>query len=367
MTAEPVGVAVIGCGVISGQYLRNLAGFPAVRVVACADLDPARAEAAAAAHEVPYAGPPADVLRLPEVELVLNLTVPAAHAEVARAAVAAGKHVYNEKPLTSDPGSARDLLAAAGRAGVRVGGAPDTFLGEGLQTMLRLLDAGEAGRPLSAIAIMQGPGPQRWHHDPEFFFRTGAGPLFDMGPYYLTALVAALGPVARVVALSSRATDHRVIAAGPRAGTRFPVEVPTHVSALLEFRSGAVATTVFSFDSPLGRQDFLEVTGTEATVAGPNPNGFRGPLRLRRAGETDWTEAPVPEPVSGRGVGVAEMAVALRRGRPHRASGELALHVLDVMTAIGLSAGRDAFVAVESTCSRPDPLPQGWDPRTAIA
>ncbi|GAA5059211.1 Gfo/Idh/MocA family oxidoreductase [Thermocatellispora tengchongensis] len=356
-------MAVVGCGVISAQYLRNLAGFPAVRVLACGDLDPARARAAAAEHGVPYAGGPHDAITRPGVELVVNLTVPAAHAEVAEAAIAAGRHVYNEKPLTPDPASARRLLAAAERAGVRVGAAPDTFLGAGLQATLRLLAEGGAGRPLSAVALMQGPGPQRWHHDPEFFFRPGGGPLFDMGPYYLTALVAALGPVARVAALSGRAFDRRVIGAGPRAGTDFPVEVATHVTALLEFASGAVATTVFSFDSPLGRQDFLEFTGTEATVAGPNPNGFGGPLRLRRAGETEWRELPVPANGTGRGAGVAEMALAIREGRPHRAGGELGLHVLDVMAAIAESAERGAFVPVASTCPRPEPLPEGWDPR----
>ncbi|WP_344746541.1 Gfo/Idh/MocA family protein [Streptosporangium vulgare] len=365
VTDGPVGVAVVGCGVISGQYLRNLTAYPAVRVVACADLDRSRAEAAAAEHGVAHAGDPGEVLGLPEVELVVNLTVPAAHAEVAGAAVAAGRHVYNEKPLTLDRESARRLLAAAGLAGVRVGSAPDTFLGAGLQAMLRLLAEGGAGRPLSAVALMQGPGPQRWHHDPEFLFRRGGGPLFDMGPYYLTALVAALGPVARVTAMSGRSLDRRVIGAGPRAGTSFPVEVATHVTALLEFASGAVATTVFSFDSPLGRQDFLEFTCAEATVAGPNPNGFGGPLRSRRAGETEWSALPVPGTVTGRGVGVAEMAVAIRRGRPHRASGELGLHVLDVMTSIGESAERGEFVDVTSTCPRPDPLPEGWDPRIA--
>ncbi|MEU8385600.1 gfo/Idh/MocA family oxidoreductase, partial [Streptosporangium sp. NPDC048865] len=255
----------------------------------------------------------------------------------------------------------------AGLAGVRVGSAPDTFLGAGLQAMLRLLAGDGAGRPLSAVALMQGPGPQRWHHDPEFFFRAGGGPLFDMGPYYLTALVAALGPVARVTAMSGRALDRRVVGAGPRAGTSFPVEVATHVTALLEFASGAVATTVFSFDSPLGRQDFLEFTCAEATVAGPNPNGFGGPLRSRRAGETGWSELPVPGTATGRGVGVAEMAVAVRRGRPHRASGELGLHVLDVMTSIGESAERGEFVDVASTCPRPELLPEGWDPRIATS
>ena len=220
----------------------------------------------------------------------MNLTLPAAHAEVGMAAVAAGKHLWNEKPLTLDTAAGRDLLGAAARAGVRVGCAPDTVLGAGLQTARRLIARGAIGEPRSALALMQDPGPERWHHDPEFLFRPGAGPLFDIGPYYLSTLATLFGPAEQVAALGQRGQPHRVIGSGPRAGTKFEVEVPTHVAALIGYARGPSATLVLSFDSPLRRHGFVEITGTEATLSLPDPNRFDGegrypPGRPRRLGE----------------------------------------------------------------------------------
>jgi predicted dehydrogenase len=358
----PVGVGIVGCGTISHAYLRNLTRFPDVAVHACADLDIDLAKAVAEQYGVAAAGGLDAVLEHPDVEIVVNLTVPAAHVEVSAAAVAAGKHVYSEKPIALDPASGARLLTAAEAAGVRVGSAPDTFLGAGLQSAYRLITQGTIGTPLSAITLMQGPGPQSWHHAPEFFFRAGGGPLFDMGPYYLTALAAAFGPVTRVVATTRTARAERVIGAGPRAGTSFPVTVPTHVSALLDFGSGPAASSIFSFDSPLARQDFVEITGTEATLAMPNPNAFTGASRLRRAGETEWTVMPETGCAAGRGMGVLDLARAVRTGRPHRAGGAAALHVVDVMTAIIDSAQRSEFVTVSSDLALPEPLPADWDP-----
>lgn len=346
---NPVGVAIVGCGTISHQYLATLTGRPEVRVVACADLDAARAAQAADHYGVPVHGGLDDVLAHPDVELVVNLTVPAAHVPVALAAIRAGRHVYTEKPFTPTPAEAATILAEASAAGVLTGGAPDTFLGAGLQTAYRVVAEGRIGTPLSAIALMQGPGPQRWHPDPEFLFRPGGGPLFDMGPYYLTALAVLFGPVTRVTAVARTGFAERVIGTGPRAGQRFPVGVPTHISALLEYASGQVATVVFSFDSPLSRQAFLEITGTEATLAAPNPNSFTGPVRLRRAGDPDWTAIPVPEAGGGRGIGVCEMATAVRTGRPFRATGRLAAHMVDVITAIHDSAEQQRGLPVERT------------------
>ncbi|WP_406314154.1 Gfo/Idh/MocA family oxidoreductase [Streptosporangium sp. NBC_01639] len=361
MTA-PVGVAVVGCGTISHEYLRNLTAFPDLRVVACADLDVARAREVAERYGVPVAGAPAEVIAHPDVELVVNLTIPAAHAAVAAAAVQAGRHVYNEKPFALDAESGAEVIEAAAVAGVRVGCAPDTFLGAGLQTAARLIADGAIGTPLTALTLLQSPGPESWHHSPEFLFQRGAGPLFDMGPYYLTALATLFGPVRRVAAVARRAREERVIGSGPRAGTRFPVEVPTHTTALLEFAAGQAATMVFSFDSPLRRSGFIEITGTEATMELPDPNAFDGRVRLRRALADDWVGVPAEGTTTGRGLGVLDMAQAIRAGRPHRATGELGLHVLEVMLSVAASAERGEFLPVTGTCPVPDLLPAGWDP-----
>ncbi|NUR63244.1 MAG: Gfo/Idh/MocA family oxidoreductase [Catenulispora sp.] len=357
----PVGVAVIGAGNISTQYLANLTRFPDLRVVAVADLDQARAAASADEYGVPVSGSPGEVLALPEVELVVNLTVPAAHAEVALAALAAGKHVYGEKPLALDPATARTVLAEASERGLRVGNAPDTFLGASLQSALRCVASGAIGDPVAAAAWFQHSGPESWHPSPEFLFAPGAGPLFDMGPYYLTALVAMLGPVASVAATGHRAHQTRVIGSGPRAGTRFPVEVPTHVTALLEFAAGTGAAATFSFDSPLVRQS-IEITGTEGTLLVPDPNHFNGRLRVRRAGAEEPETIETTGTAVGRGIGVLDLARALRSGAPHRASGELALHVLEVMAAIAASAEGAAFVPVPTWAEKLEGLPEEWDP-----
>ncbi|GAA3508159.1 Gfo/Idh/MocA family oxidoreductase [Streptosporangium album] len=358
----PVGVAVVGCGTISHEYLRNLTTFPDLRVVACADLDVARAREVAERYGVPVAGAPAEVIAHPDVELVVNLTIPAAHAAVAGAAIEAGRHVYNEKPFALDTRSGTEVVEAAEAAGVRVGCAPDTFLGAGLQTAARLVADGAIGTPLTALTLLQSPGPESWHHSPEFLFQRGAGPLFDMGPYYLTALATLFGPVRRVAAVARRAREERVIGSGPRAGVRFPVEVPTHTTALLEFAAGQAATMVFSFDSPLRRSGFIEITGTEATMEVPDPNTFDGQVRLRRALADDWVVVPAEGATAGRGLGVLDMAQAIRADRPHRATGALGLHVLEVMLAVTASAERGEFLPVAGACPVPDLLPAGWDP-----
>jgi predicted dehydrogenase len=360
----PVGIAVVGAGNISTQYLRNLTRFPDLKVLAIADLDVDRAAAAAAEYGIPASGSLAEILALPEVELVVNLTIPAAHADVALAAVRAGKHVYGEKPLALDPAAARTVLTEATANGLRVGNAPDTFLGAGLQSALRAVASGQIGTPVAATAAFQSPGPESWHPSPEFLFAHGAGPLFDMGPYYLTALISLLGPVSAVAATGHKARESRVIGSGPKAGTAFPVEVPTHVTALLEFQDGAGATTTFSFDSPLVRQS-IEITGTEATLLVPDPNNFEGALRLRRAGAEEAEDIPTTGTTVGRGIGVLDMARALRTGAAHRASGELALHVLDVMTAIAASAQGAAFQDVPAWTEKLEALPEGWDPLEA--
>jgi predicted dehydrogenase len=360
----PVGVAVVGCGTISSAYLRNMTAFPDLNVLCCADIEIDRAKAQAAAFGVPSAGSTAEALADPDVEIVVNLTVPAAHAEVSAAAVAAGKSVWVEKPLALDTAAARDLLAAASAAGVRVGCAPDTVLGAGLQTARRLIDDGAIGAPQAGLALLQGPGPESWHPAPEFLFQRGGGPLFDLGPYYLTALATVFGPATQVAAMGRRARASRVIGSGPRAGTEFAVEVDTHVSALIGYASGQTATILMTFDSQLRRHGFVEITGADATLAMPDPNRFDGDVQL--TGHDGSRAVAASGRTDGRGLGVLDLARGLRTGAPHRASGELALHVLDMMESIETSAVTGAFQPVRSTFARPEPLPDDWDPRAPV-
>ncbi|MBG6183439.1 putative dehydrogenase [Arthrobacter sp. CAN_A214] len=357
----PVGIGIIGAGVISEQYLASFAAFPDVAVHVMADLFAETAKARAAQYGIAASGGIDAALNHPDVEIIVNLTPPAAHVEIGLAAVAAGKHVWSEKPFSLDLDSGRNLLRAADDAGLRLGCAPDTFLGAGLQTGLRMICRGDIGTPLTALTLMQSPGPEAWHPNPAFLFQEGAGPLFDMGPYYLTALIQAFGPISSVAAVGSKARSTRVIGSGPRAGEEFDVTVPTHVGALLTFREGASGQSVFSFESPLVRQSFLEITGTEATISLPDPNRFDGDIRLRRVGSEEETVVSVGS-TWGRGVGVLEMARAIRTGSAHRAQGLTAFHVLDAMVAISTSIDTATFVDVASTAEAAPPLDEDWDP-----
>ena len=359
----PVGVGVIGAGVISDAYLTNLTSFPDVRVLAVADLDVERAAAQAVRHGVARSGGVDAVLDDPEIEIVVNLTIPAAHVEVGLAALDAGKHVWTEKPLALDREAARKLLDRAQEKGLRVASAPDTVLGAGLQTARRAIEAGRIGEPRTALAIFQTPGPERWHPAPEFLFQQGGGPLLDMGPYYLTVLVQVFGAIRRVTATANRARDTRVIGSGPRAGTEFPVIVPTSVTALVEFDRGGSAQLVLSFDSALQRTGFVEVTGTRGTAVLPDPNRFDGSTTLHLPNRSEPETLTAQGHDAERGTGVLELARAIRSGAAERASGALAHHVLDAMLAIDESAAKGRTVDVASTVEAPPALPENWDPR----
>jgi predicted dehydrogenase len=357
-------VGVVGAGQVSGAYLGTLRRLSNVAVVAVADLDEARAAAAAAA--VPGARPlaVAELLAAGDVDLVLNLTVPAAHAEVAHAAIAAGKHVYGEKPLAVTTGQARQVLAAAARAGVRVGCAPDTVLGTGVQTARACLDAGQIGTPVAAAAFMITPGHERWHPAPEFYYRPGGGPLFDMGPYYLTALVTLLGPVRRVTGMAATPRATRTIGSGPRAGAEIGVAVATHVTGVLEHATGALSTLVMSFDVWAARLPHLEVYGTAGSLSVPDPNSFGGTVHTFRAGTQDWTPAAEAAGYRGaaRGYGVADLASALTTGTTHRANGQIAYHVLEVMESLLAAARTGQAADITSSCDRPPAVPFGARP-----
>ena len=357
----PVVVGVIGAGKISEQYVANIRTFPDLDLHAVADLIPERARQVADEFGIESATVD-QVLADDEVELIVNLTIPAAHVEVATAGLDAGKHVWNEKPLALDRESGRELVDRADAAGLLVGCAPDTFLGPGWQTTRRMVDRGDIGRPLTASVVMQYPGPHTWHHNPEFLFQAGAGPLFDMGPYYLTALTQLFGSLISVAAHGSSAGPTRTIEQGARAGEVFDVSVATYVSVLYDFESGAIAAGTFSFDSPLVRAGVVEIAGTDATLAAPDPNNFGGDIRVIKSGADDWHVVPVTGVEGGRGIGAVDMAHAIRRGEQHRASARLGLHVLDAMLAAADSIEHQEFVTIDSRCSAVPLLPDGWDP-----
>ncbi|TDV46100.1 Gfo/Idh/MocA family protein [Actinophytocola oryzae] len=351
-------VGLVGIGNISGQYLETLPRLPGVALVAAADLDPTR--------EVPGVRmmSPEALYAADDVDVVLNLTVPQAHAEVALAAIEAGKHVYGEKPLALSTVEGQSVLAAASAAGVRVGCAPDTVLGTGIQTARRCVDEGVIGTPVAATAFMVTPGHERWHPTPEFYYRPGGGPLFDMGPYYLTALITLLGPVRRVTGLTSTPRAERVIGRGPRAGTAFPVSTPTHVAGTLEHASGALTTLMMSFDVWEANLPRIEVYGTAGSLSVPDPNNFSGEVHVftpEAAGRPDsagWT-AVAPSAGhrnAGRGIGLADLAESLADGTDHRASGALAYHVLDVMESLLRAAEEGTTQDIASTAERPAPV-----------
>lgn len=351
-----VGIGIVGCGAISHQYAQGIAGFDGLHLVACADVDRDRAKAWAERYEVPKAGSLDELLADDDVEVVVNLTIPKAHHEVAMAAVEAGKAVYNEKPLAADREAGADLLERAAANGVLVGGAPDTFLGRSLQTCVRLVDEGVIGQPVGAALQFLGSGHEAWHPSPAFYYEPGGGPVLDMGPYYITALVALLGGVSGVAGYGRTTKATRTIGRGPDAGKEIPVSVHTHLAGALQLAAGPIASITMSFDVHGGTPPST-VFGSEGTLTLPDPNAFGAPFQLYTRDSGQAREVgPDPGYDGVRGIGVAELAAAVRAGGPQRASGELAFHVLDVMVSL-LDAARSAeAVAVASRVERPAPL-----------
>jgi predicted dehydrogenase len=370
----PVGVGVIGAGVISDQYLNNLTQYPDIRVVAVGDKDTDRAAAQATKYGVAHSGDAESILANDDVEIVLNLTIPAAHVEVSTAALDAGKHVWSEKPIGTDRDCAKALVQLASERGLLLGVAPDTVLGPGWQTAKRAIQAGIIGKPLSAVTSFQSQGPDWWHPGPEFLFAKGAGPLFDLGPYYLSALVHLLGPITQVVAVGAKAHEVRTIRTGPRAGAEFPVEVATHISVSSTLAGGETASSLMSTDTALFRHGVFEINGTEGTLVLGDPNFFGGtpPIKLYRPLPT-MSDRLEQEPeiiceegkLPGRGVGVLTMARTIRGADLHIATGEVAYHVLDTMVSIEESIERRAFVDIASTTLPVPALPADFDPFSA--
>ena len=358
-------IGIIGLGNISSQYFAEFPKLEGLHIVAVADVNEGRAVEVAAEHGVEVLSVDA-LLADPRIDAVLNLTIPAAHVDVAMRALRADKHVYGEKPLALDPGEAAPMLELARARGLRVGSAPDTVLGTGVQTAREVLDSGSIGEPVAAAVRWSSPGHELWHPAPQFFYQPGGGPLFDMAPYYLTTLVTLLGPVIRVSGVATRSNRDRTIATGEQAGSSVPVDVETHVSAVLEHENGVTSTVMVSFEVWASRAPLFELYGTTGTIAVPDPNRFSDPVEVWTVEKPEWTEVPASAGYSdaGRGVGLADLAHAIETDRPHRASGELAFHVLEIMDAVLRAASEHRVVEITSTVARPEPVPFGATPST---
>ena len=369
---EPMTVGIIGCGTISDAYLKGAARSQLIRVKSCADLKAEAAQAKASAYGI--AAVPVDALLAdPDIEIVINLTVPLAHGPVSRQIITAGKHVYSEKPLAARFSEGQALMLAAAGCGVRVGCAPDTFLGAAHQACRRAIDAGRIGRPIAGAAAVLSHGIEHWHPNPEFFFKRGGGPIHDIGPYYVTQLVNLLGPVSRVTAQASTGSPTRTVTSEPRRGQLIEVEVPTTVNGVLSFAGGANVALSASWDVWKHRRLPFEIYGTEGNMVVPDPNFFGGAPEISER-DSDWQELDISahpfrtanrtlrsgaQVADYRIVGLLDMAAALRQGRAHRANGELALHVLEVLDAFERSSVEGRHVMIETPCERPEPLPLG--------
>jgi predicted dehydrogenase len=362
-------VGIVGCGMISDTYFKASQKFSMIEVVACSDIIPERAQAKTELYGVPSMSND-ELFALDEIEIVLNLTPPRVHSEIAIDTLNAGKNAYSEKPFGVDADDAAKVLALAEAKGLRVGCAPDTFLGGGQQTARKVLDDGWIGKPLSGTAIVMGRGPEKWPQAP-FFYDYGAGPMLDLGPYYMTALVNLLGPAKSVTAVTTKGFDFRTI--GDKVAEQYqdmvqpfgtyPVTVTTHLTGVIEFQCGAVITVIASFDVYKHGHRPIEIYGSEGSMQVPDPNTFGGPVNVCRKGNKEWEQVPLTHTYTdnSRSIGAADMAIALRNDRPHRVCGSLANHVLEIMLSFDKSSKAGAKVELTTTCERPKPLPLGLE------
>lgn len=352
-----VKIGIIGCGYISSIYMENVPAFNHLSLVACADLDLDRARSQAEQFGIPKACTVRELLDDPEIDLVINLTLPKVHAEVSLQILEAGKHVYAEKPVAIDFEDAKRVLEKAEEKGLLVGSAPDTFLGAGIQTALTLIENGDIGVPIGASAFVIGRGHEHWHPNPAFYYEEGGGPLFDMGPYYLTALIALLGPIERIAGSARISYPERTVSSEPNAGQKITVSTETHIAGTIDFASGAIATLTSSFDAFGGSSlPPIEIYGSEGTLLVPDPNTFGGPVRIRKKGDGDFSDIPLISDLQGneRGLGVADMADTILEGKTHRASGQLAYHVLEAMHGFLISSREGVYYRMESSCVKPE-------------
>lgn len=365
MTTRRMGVGIIGTGNISSAYLRaitgheNMAGFPVLDIKGLADMRPEASQARAAEFGLKSMSID-EMLGSSDIQLIINLTIPRAHVDVGLRALAAGKHVYSEKPLGINYAEGRKLLDAANKAGLRIGSAPDTFLGGSHQQARAVVDSGALGQMVGGTGFFMCPGHEAWHPDPAFYYDIGGGPVLDMGPYYITDLVNLLGPVARVSAMASRLRDQRTVLSEPKKGQVMDVKIDTHATASLGFANGAIVQVGLSFDVAAHKHVPLELYGTEASLIVPDPNFFGGDVEIRKRGRDEtWTKVEVTQPYADgnyRSLGVADMAQGILDNRPHRANGDLALHVLEVMEAFATASAEGRTVDIKTPVQRPEPL-----------
>ena len=359
--STPIGVGILGCGNISDIYFKNLTTrFPWLKVNACCDLDPERSAEKESTYGVKAEPNAETMLAREDISIVLNLSTPPVHAPLNRMILEAGKHAYVEKPFGLNLQEAADTLALANEKGLLVGCAPDTFLGAGIQTARRIIDEGKIGKVVSCNAYMMCHGHESWHPDPEFYFAVGGGPMLDMGPYYITALVNCVGPVASVSGMTGSAFKERTITSEKKNGQKVPVDTPTHLTGNMRFENGAIGTIVTSFDVWKHKHPRIEIHGTEGSLIVPDPNSFQGEVLLSVGLKNPWERIEIQPEVyapNSRGLGLADLALAVKDGRPPRASGELAAHVLDVMLAFERSSTEKAHIDITQPGVQPEPLP----------
>ncbi len=353
-------IGIIGCGMISDTYFKAAQTFNILEVVACADSFPECAQTKTELYSVPCMTVD-ELLARPEIEIALNLNPPKAHLEITLEILKAGKHVYSEKPFGIDSEEAAQVMALAKEKALRVGCAPDTFLGGGQQTARKMIDDGWIGKPIAGTAIFMGRGPEKWPQAP-FFYDVGAGPMLDLGPYYITALINMLGPARSVTAVTCKGSETRL--GGPDTVPHvYPVNVTTHLTGAVEFHCGAVITVITSFEVYRHGHTPIEIYGSQGSLQVPDPNTFDGPVRVFRNGYDDWKSVPLSHIYTedSRSIGTADMAYAMQSGRKHRANGELANHVLEIMLAFDTSSQLGEKVEMTTTCKRPAPLPMGLE------
>jgi predicted dehydrogenase len=360
---DKVKIGIIGTGNIFPAYVSGCRNFDILDIAACADIDEERATKQASNFGIPRAPSVAELLADSEIQIVVNLTIPKAHAQVSLDTIRAGKHIYSEKPLAINRQDGKAIMSAAQEQGVRVGCAPDTILGGGNQTCRKVIDDGLIGEPVAAVAFMTNHGHESWHPNPDFYYQVGGGPMLDMGPYYLTALVNLMGPAKRVTGSTRVTFPERFPTSKGNVGRVIPVEVPTHVAGVVDFANDAIATIITSFDVWADHLPRIEIFGSEGSLSVPDPNRFDGEVHVKQAGDDEWRAIPLtPRDTVGRGIGVADMAYAITYDRPHRVNGEMAFHVLDLMEAFEDASQTGRHIEINSRCEQPAALPIGLSP-----